>query len=109
MLTMRPPPRARMCGSTAREQRICANSLMSRSACHCSSLSVSKLPGVARPALLTRRSIPPKRPADLRPRRLDLGLVAGADRDLGALPRQLQRNGLPQPLTAARDEGDLAL
>src|ERR687884_564235 len=61
MLTMRPPPRARMCGSTAREQRICANSLMSRSACHCSSLSVSKLPGVARPALLTRRSIPPKR------------------------------------------------
>src|SRR5215213_378744 len=59
MLTIRPPPAARMCGSTSREQRISEKSLTSRSAAQFSSESVSNVPGWAPPALLTRQSIPP--------------------------------------------------
>src|SRR5829696_1112480 len=64
MLTIRPPPAARMCGSTSREQRISENSFTSRSATQVASFSVSKLPGCAPPALLTRQSIPPNASAE---------------------------------------------
>jgi hypothetical protein len=64
MLMIRPPPRARMWGTTAREHRIIENSFTSRSACQSSSLRVSKAPGWTPPALLTRMSMPPRASAD---------------------------------------------
>src|SRR5215207_1230552 len=64
MLTIRPPPAARMCGSTSREQRISEKTFTSRSATQFSSVSVSNVPGWAPPALLTRKSMPPSASAE---------------------------------------------
>src|SRR5438132_306523 len=58
-LMMRPHLRCFICGSRMRQKRIWANSFRSRSACHCSSVSVSDGPRVDCPALLTKISTLP--------------------------------------------------
>jgi hypothetical protein len=58
-LMMRPHLRCFICGIRMRQKRICANSLRSRSDCHCASVSVSDGPRVDWPALLTKMSTLP--------------------------------------------------
>src|SRR5438552_749424 len=58
-LMMRPHLRCFICGSRMRQKRIWANSFRSRSACHCSSVSVSDGPRADCPALLTKISTLP--------------------------------------------------
>src|SRR5437016_5838291 len=58
-LMMRPHLRCFIGGSSSRQKRIWANSLRSRSACHCSSVRVSDGPRVDWPALLTKMSTLP--------------------------------------------------
>ena len=127
MLTMRPPPAARMWGSTSREQRISEKSFTSRSAIQFSSVSVSNVPGWAPPALLTRKSIPPSASAEratksctcsgsvtsarlrvgdaqLLGRGQDLLLVPGADRDPDALVDELAGDRGAEPFRSSGDE-----
>src|SRR6185312_1052495 len=58
-LMMRPHFRPFICGIRMRQKRICANSLRSRSDCHCASVIVSDGPRVDCPALLTKMSTLP--------------------------------------------------
>ena len=62
-LTIAPPPRARMIGTTRRHARTAAMSLRSMSACHAASSTSSKPAAADLPALLTKISTPPKRSA----------------------------------------------
>src|SRR4029450_12150449 len=126
MLTMRPPPAARMCGSSSRQQRINEKSLTSRSLFQSASVSASNVPGCARPALLTRQSTRPRAsaergtksrpgggdgPAPAEPGRggEHLLLAARADRDRGSFPEQLLRDREPEPLRGSGDDRLAAL
>src|ERR1700744_5562262 len=55
-LMMRPHLRCFICGIRMRQKGICANSLRSRSDCHCASVIVSDGPGVDWQGLLTKMS-----------------------------------------------------
>ena len=58
-LIMRPDPRSRICGSTARMQRVYPRIFKSKAACHCSSVIRSNDPKGDAPALLTSMSARP--------------------------------------------------
>ena len=60
-LTMLPPPRARMIGTTSRHTRTAPITLRSRSSCQAASSTSSSEAAADLPALLTAMSTPPKR------------------------------------------------
>ena len=124
------------CGSAARTQRIAAKSFTSRSARHRPSSTSSNVPGCALPALFTRMSSPPSSraaastkaatagpsvtssaraktrapaPAKLGRRGLERAVAPRAQRQVGALGGQLDRDGPADPLAATGDQRATAL
>ena len=59
IMTIAPPPRARMCGTATREARIAGNTVSSNAPCQSASVVPSRSLPAARPTLFTRMSIPP--------------------------------------------------
>src|SRR5213079_3002375 len=112
-LMMRPHFRSFICGIRIRQKRICANSLRSRSPCHCSSVIVSDGPRIDWPALLTKMStLPNSELACLQAAATqDLLLcfgerpgVARQDRDIGARGVVLLGDRQTEALAAAGDD-----
>ncbi len=135
-LTIAPPPRSRMIGTTARHSRTAAISFSSMSAYQASSPTSSRPRAAEVPALLTRMSTPPKAAMAASTKRrqssarltsatmgtdsppvawrssaadlLQMRRPAGADRDPGAGRREPRRGRPPEPVAAARDQRHLA-
>ena len=87
MITIAPPPRARIDGTTRREARIAGNSVWSKASCQSASLVASRSPPRASATLFTSTSTPPKRSMVASTTAGDAGLGG----QVGAPPPALRR------------------